>query len=203
MSTGVLHRKTLVLNRNWVPVNAITVQDAIVKACSERAKILDTETMYPHTFVEWIVRIPKEGALVLRSVHVICEVPSVITLTDYDQYPDLRVVFNRRNLYIRDKYECQYCGCKPGTKELSIDHVVPTSRGGRTCWENCVLSCTACNSIKADRMPGKAGMTLKKKPMRPRWHMRYVLKVRRIPEDWAKFLGVDMVYWNAELEHDE
>lgn len=201
--TNVLHRKTLVLNRNWVPVNVILVQDAIVKACSERAKILDTETMYPCTFDEWIERTPKAGAPVVRSQHIVCEAPSIITLTDYDHYPDLSVVFSRRNLYIRDKNTCQYCGCKPGTKELSIDHVVPTSRGGRTCWENCVLACTNCNARKANRFPSEAKMYLKRKPIRPSWHMKYVLKVRRIPEDWAKFLNLDMVYWNTELEHDE
>jgi len=203
MTTDVLRRKTLVLNKHWVPVNAVTVQDAICKVCSEGARILDTNSMVPHTLDEWLARTPAPGAPVLRSATAVCEVPSIICLNNYDRYPDMKVVFNRRNLYIRDKNTCQYCGRKPGTKELSIDHVVPTSRGGRTCWENCVLACTECNARKADRTPGEAGMHLKKKVGRPDWHMRYVLKVKRIPEDWAKFLNIDAVYWNTELVDED
>ena len=80
----------------------------------------------------------------------------MITLTEYDRVPANAVTFSRRNIYKRDRYTCQYCGVQPGSEELTIDHVLPRSRGGTSTWENCVLACLECNKRKADRTPDRS-----------------------------------------------
>jgi 5-methylcytosine-specific restriction endonuclease McrA len=107
------------------------------------------------------------------------------------------VTFSRRNVFKRDRYVCQYCGCQPGTDELTIDHVVPRSQGGVSSWTNCVLACIACNKRKADRTPREASMTLRRQPVRPTWKPVYADHHVRL-ESWSKF--VSDVYWSAELQ---
>ena len=124
-------------------------------------------------------------------------VPEVIVLADYDRLPSAAVSFSRRNIFKRDHYTCQYCGCQPGSEELTIDHVVPRSQGGTSTWENCVLACIACNKRKADRTPQQAGMQLRKQPVRPTWKPMYARDSVRI-ESWSKF--VSEAYWNVTLE---
>ena len=83
-------------------------------------------------------------------------VPEVITLTGYDRLPTRAVTFSRRNIFKRDRFQCQYCGVNPGGEELTIDHVVPRAQGGVSSWTNCVLACIDCNKRKADRTPQQA-----------------------------------------------
>lgn len=134
----------------------------------------------------------------MRSVNAILRVPRVIQLTRFDRMPVQKVHYNRRTVYKRDGNQCQYCGCRPGTKELSIDHVVPRAQGGKTTWTNVVVACTSCNARKADRTPEQAGMRLLKEPKRPKYNL-YVGDIR--VKDWESFLGA--AYWLTELDHDE
>ena len=124
-------------------------------------------------------------------------VPEVIVLADYDRLPTAAVSFSRRNIFKRDHWACQYCGCQPGSEELTIDHVVPRSQGGTSTWENCVLACIGCNKRKADRTPHQAGMRLRKVPVRPTWKPIYARDSVRI-ESWSKFISE--TYWNVPLE---
>ena len=89
------------------------------------------------------------------------EIPEVILLSTYGKVPRIEVSFSRKNLYRRDGHACQYCGTHRPSSELSIDHVLPRSRGGRTTWENCVLACVRCNSKKADRTPREVGFLVR------------------------------------------
>ena len=123
--------------------------------------------------------------------------PEVVTLTEYDRLPEAAAAFSRRNIFKRDRFVCQYCGNQPGSEELTIDHVVPRAQGGVSSWKNCVLACVECNTRKADRTPGQAGMSLRKQPSRPLWKPFYASHGMRI-ESWSKF--VSEAYWNAELE---
>ncbi|MBU0629513.1 MAG: HNH endonuclease [Candidatus Margulisbacteria bacterium] len=91
--------------------------------------------------------------------------PEVIRLTNYIFVPFTDVVFSRKNIYLRDNHTCQYCGKKHVT--LTIDHVVPKSRGGRDAWDNVVVCCSVCNNRKGDRHYEEVGMKLKTKPYRP------------------------------------
>ena len=110
------------------------------------------------------------------------------------------VTFSRRNLFKRDHSTCQYCGCQPGTEELTIDHVLPRSQGGQTTWENCVLACVACNAHKANRTPDQAGMKLRRAPVRPSWKPLYDATGVRIAS-WSRFLSD--AYWNVPLEEPD
>jgi 5-methylcytosine-specific restriction endonuclease McrA len=107
------------------------------------------------------------------------------------------VTFCRRNVFKRDHSTCQYCGVRPGNQELTIDHVIPRSLGGQTTWENCVLSCVACNARKANRTPERAGMKLRRTPFRPAWKPFYHTSTVRIAS-WSRFLSE--AYWNVALD---
>jgi 5-methylcytosine-specific restriction endonuclease McrA len=88
----------------------------------------------------------------------------------------------------RDHYTCQYCQCQPGRGNLTIDHVLPRSRGGETRWENLVTACAACNRRKGDRTPAEAKMPLRREPRRPRYLALTLLEEARAPEEWNKYM---------------
>jgi 5-methylcytosine-specific restriction endonuclease McrA len=190
MQTNVLDRPTLVLNRNWQAVNVATVARALVLVWNEAARVIDVADYQSFSWNDWSQIEPHAVGFRLR-------VPEVIVLTGYDRLPTLSVTFSRRNLFKRDHYVCQYCGDQPGGGELTIDHVVPRSRGGESNWTNCVLACVACNARKADRTPHGAGMRLRREPTRPHWKPLYAAHDLRL-ESWSKFISE--VYWNATLE---
>jgi len=141
------------------------------------------------------VPVGEEG---IKSPNAILRIPTVIKLTRYDRKPAAKIHYNRRTIYRRDNNTCQYCGRRPGTKELSIDHVLPRAQGGKTTGENVVVACTDCNAKKADRTPEQAKMKLLKKPKKPKYNL-YVGDIR--VKDWETWLGA--AYWLTELEHDD
>jgi len=197
MSTRALQRPTLVLNRNWQPVNVATVARALVLLWNEAARVVDPADYQTYTWEDWSRLRPRDGEQFVQAVRFRLRVPEVVTLSEYDRLPTAAVTFSRRNIFKRDRFTCQYCGAQPGSEELTLDHVVPRSQGGESRWENCVLACLACNKRKADRAPQQAGMRLKHKPVRPRWSPLYAIREVRI-ESWTKF--VSEAYWNVELE---
>jgi len=196
MVAKILERPTLVLNRNWQPVNVATVARSLVMLWNESARVVDPHDFRLYDWADWSKLPPTEGELCVRSVNARFRVPEVITLAHYDRLPTAAVAFSRRNVFKRDHYACQYCGVQPGGEELTIDHVVPRSQGGTSTWENCVLACVACNKTKADRTPAQAGMRLRKQPIRPQWKPLYAVHQVRIAS-WSKF--VSEAYWNVEL----
>jgi len=135
---------------------------------------------------------------VIRSQRLSLVPPEVIVLTSYAGIGQRSVVFSRKNLFKRDKYTCQYCGVQPGPEELTIDHVMPKSRGGGSTWENCVLACIECNKRKANRTPDEAGMKLKKTPKKPTWKSLAQLNPKDRKLSWDKFISE--AYWEVELE---
>ncbi|NLS95270.1 MAG: HNH endonuclease [Planctomycetaceae bacterium] len=197
MIPKVLQRPTLVLNRNWQPVNVATVARALVLLWNESARVVDPADYQTYTWEHWSRLRPREGERFIQAVQFRLRVPEVITLSDYDRLPAAAVTFSRRNIFKRDRFTCQYCGDQPGSEELTLDHVVPRAQGGESRWDNCVLACMECNRRKADRTPEQAGMRLKHKPVRPTWSPLYAFRDVRI-ESWSKF--VSEAYWNVELE---
>jgi 5-methylcytosine-specific restriction endonuclease McrA len=197
MVAAVLNRPTLVLNRNWQPVGVATVARALVKVFSENARIVDPANYQTYAWSDWADVLPRDDELVIRTSQLRLRVPEVITLVQYDRVPVNAVTFSRRNVFKRDRYTCQYCGCQPGSNELTIDHVLPRSQGGGSSWANCVLACVECNSRKADRTPDQAHMLLRKHPVRPQWKPLYATHGQRI-DSWSKFISE--AYWNVELE---
>lgn len=193
----VLDRPTLVLNRHWQPVNVATVARSIVMVYNESAKIVDPESYRLFTWTDWVKLKPVDGEPFIRCVNTKLRIPEVITLTHYDKFRENTVTFSRRNIFKRDHNMCQYCGKRPGTEELTIDHIRPRSFGGTSTWENCVLACVSCNARKANRTPEQASMHLLKKPIRPAWKPIYAHSGIRI-ESWSKFISE--AYWNVALE---
>jgi len=147
----LLDRATLVLNRSWRPVHVTTVRRALCMVFRDAARIVSPETLETFTFVQWLdVPVPNDD-LAIRSPSVRVSAPEVIVLVHYDRVPCHEAPFTRRNLFLRDDFTCQYCGRRCSSDHLSVDHVLPRSRGGSTTWENCVLACVGCNARKADR----------------------------------------------------
>ncbi|MDA0281861.1 MAG: HNH endonuclease [Planctomycetota bacterium] len=197
MTVDLLDRPTLVLNRNWQPVGIATVSRTLVKLWNGNARVVDPNDYQIYTWSDWSTLKPNDDEPFIQTTSLRLRVPEVITLTKYDRVPNRSVAFSRRNLFKRDKFTCQYCLTRPGSEELTIDHVTPRSHGGETTWENCVVACVDCNSRKANRTPSQAHMPLKESPAQPRWKPFYASIGIRI-DSWSKF--VSEVYWNVELE---
>ncbi len=185
----LLDQATLVLNKSWTAVNVTTVRRAICLVYLGQAKIIAPETFEVHDFESWI-RADGDGTHpVLSTVNFKFRVPEVIVLQRYNSVPSKEVPFSRKNVYRRDNYTCQYCGKRFRAEELTIDHVIPRSRGGRTSWENCVLACVRCNLRKGDRTLEEAGMTLLRKPSKPKWNPNLVVRGGAFPPSWRGFTG--------------
>jgi 5-methylcytosine-specific restriction endonuclease McrA len=197
MTAKVLQRPTLVLNRNWQPVNVANVARALLLLWNESARVVDPADYQAYTWDDWSKLRPRRGEQFIQAVRFRLRVPEVVTLTNYDRLPTAAVTFSRRNIFKRDRFACQYCGVQPGSEELTLDHVVPRAQGGESRWDNCVLACLTCNTQKADRTPQQAGMRLKHKPIQPKWNPLYAFNQVRV-ESWSKF--VSEAYWNVTLE---
>lgn len=198
VSNGVL-----VLNRNWTAIHVCGVQRAISLLVQDLAQVV-SDDFQTHDFTSWrdlSQHVEEEGNRFIHSPSFRLMVPEVILLTRYHRIPPRAVKFNRRNIYIRDNFTCQYCGCKPGREDLTIDHVHPRSRGGRSEWENVVLACQRCNAKKGSRLLEEAPMNLLRPPRKPHWLtvVRHTLKSQNRPA-WQRF--VDMAYWNVDLDQD-
>ncbi len=144
------------------------------------------------------VNIVAEYDHVVRSPSVEMALPSVISLKRY-VHADRRPAFTRFNVFLRDRFSCQYCGDRLPTPELTFDHVIPRSRGGRTNWQNVVTACSACNLRKGNRMPGSCGMTPLERPVQP---TTYQLQEngRAFPPNFLHESWRDYLYWDSELE---
>lgn len=132
---------------------------------------------------------------VIRSPSFDMPLPSVVCLKRYVPQ-DRAPAFTRFNLFLRDGFRCQYCD---GAHELTFDHVVPRSRGGRTNWENIVTACARCNLAKGGLSPAEAGMWPARRPRRPSAHELHE-QGRRFPPRHLHRSWIDYLYWDIELE---
>jgi 5-methylcytosine-specific restriction endonuclease McrA len=124
--------------------------------------------------------------------------PEVILLNVFNDFIRREVRLSRRSIFERDTHQCQYCGRRLAKQDLTIDHVMPRSRGGRDTWENLVLACVQCNLRKANRTPEEARMRLQRKPAAPHWLPSFGVHIPRNELlSWQRF--VDLAYWNTEL----
>lgn len=198
----VLGEPVLVLNKRWVPIHTTSVQDAISLVAKGSAFILEPDTGERHELISWndVSRAKKSlgDGVMIRSSRLALLPPEIIILSKYEDQAARTVVFSRRNLFKRDKYTCQYCGAQPGPESLTIDHVVPRSKGGKSTWENSVLACMPCNKKKADKTVEQAGMRLRRPPRKPSWKVLVHVSPKMMRESWERFL--DRAYWDVELE---
>jgi 5-methylcytosine-specific restriction endonuclease McrA len=190
----------LVLNSLYQAVQVTGVRRAFRLFYAGRAKALASDFV-SYDFEDWCDLPPRAGDEVIRTPSRTIRIPKVIQLVRYDRLPTREVRFTRRNIFYRDRNRCQYCGKTFQQQELNLDHIVPISRGGTSCWENVVCACIPCNTRKGDRTPSEAGMKMYRRPKKPAGHP--ILRAKWIgpcPEEWKTFL--DEAYWNVEL-HDE
>ncbi|SEJ40557.1 5-methylcytosine-specific restriction endonuclease McrA [Deinococcus reticulitermitis] len=124
---------------------------------------------------------------VVRSPSTVLNVPSVIRLRRYVRRPRVNAVpFNRRNVLRRDHFVCQYCG---GHDELTLDHVLPRSRGGRHAWDNVVTACRGCNQRKGNRTPEEAAMPLRTRPHAPTFGVYAHGQFAHWQPEWSGYIG--------------
>lgn len=197
-----LSQQVLVLNKSWIPIGTVPLQRAIVMLFSEtdggdpKAKIVEPSSYATFTWADWSKLKPVATDEVIKAANVVFRCPEVIQLANYNKIPQPKAHFSRRTLFKRDKYVCQYCHTRPMTESLTIDHVMPKSRGGNTSWENCVLSCVECNVRKANRTPDEAGMKLYKQPKKPSTTL-FRADLLKPVKSWEAFIG--LAYWSVEL----
>jgi 5-methylcytosine-specific restriction endonuclease McrA len=204
---SALDCKVLVLNKLYVAVRVISARRAFAMLCRNLAEVIhiDGGDYQNYDFQSWtelsIARRNFEPHKFdwVRTVRFDIAVPRVIRLFGYDRLPAQMVKLNRRNLFARDRNQCQYCGKHYSTSDLSIDHVLPRALGGDDSWENLVCACIKCNARKGGRTPEEAHMHLIRRPTRPR---RNPLIAVRLGQEryasWKAFL--DEAYWNVELK---
>ncbi len=205
---SALSSSVLVLNRFFMAVQVTSARRAFVLLCKQVAEVVhvfENEEFDSFDFDSWR-EISQYRELFresehdwVRTVSFEIRVPRVIRLVGYDKMPRQRVKFNRRNLFARDENRCQYCGRRFPTTELSVDHVVPRSRGGPTTWSNVVCACTGCNKRKGGRTPREAHMKLIRVPQAPKRSPVIRMKLRSNKyRSWKAFLS--NAYWSVELQ---
>ncbi len=197
----------LVLNRLYMAVRVVSARRAFSLLCRNLAEVVSVEDAgyLSYDITSWIeisalkAQYERESHDFVRTVRFEIAVPRIIRLLGYDRLPRQDVKLNRRNIYARDHSTCQYCGKKFSTQELSLDHVVPRSHGGKTTWDNLVCACVYCNAKKGGRTPHQAHMHLLKAPVKPK---RNPVINLRLGSDkyasWKHFL--DHAYWSVELK---
>ena len=169
--------RSLLLNASYEPLRVISWQKAVVLLVKGKVEVIAS---YDRR---------------IRGVRTSWQLPSVLRLLQrvrvtrhFHQVP-----FSRANIYLRDRYRCQYCAVRFPPSELTFDHVVPVSRGGRKVWENIVTCCIGCNRRKGGKTPSEAGLALQQKPRRPSFYPAYAITfgMAEIPTSWRDYL-----YWH-------
>jgi 5-methylcytosine-specific restriction endonuclease McrA len=158
----------LVLNTDYRALAVCSVERALVLVFLHKAELVEAQQEH-----------------LVHSAHAAFPWPSIVRLKAYVRVPYRRIMLTRRNVIRRDGNHCQYCGSR---ERLTLDHVVPKSRGGPDTWENLVAACVPCNNRKGNRTPEEAGMRLSRKPFRPS-HVMYLRDfLGSLDEAWKPYL---------------
>ncbi len=193
-----LDGSVLVLNRSWVAVHVSDVRRAIGLVYRGAARVVSPEDFSTYDFEDWKELSQAANDRYIRGVNFKLLIPEVIVLKFFNGFIRREVRFSRRNIFERDRNTCQYCGKRFNKADLTIDHVVPRSRGGRDTWKNLVLACVRCNVRKGNRTPEEAGLQLIRPPHKPLWIPHLGFKLDGVKwKSWQNF--IDSAYWNVEL----
>ena len=167
-----LHAPVLVLNASYEPINICAARRAIVLV------------------LKGVAMTEEENGHFLHAARVALRVPSVIRLLEYRRIPHQTRALSRKNILLRDRNTCQYCGEGLSAGDLTLDHVVPRSRGGASTWENLVACCHSCNRRKGNQLPNEAGMKLMREPHAFNLHTsRHIMRLMgRSDDKWRKYL---------------
>lgn len=160
-------RKVLVLSQSYEPLTITNWKKAFLLVYSEKAEAVDVYDTF------------------LSSVNKQYQLPSVIRLKGRPRFSAFRKVeLNRKNVFKRDNHECQYCGA---TENLTLDHVIPKSKGGKSTWENLVTACMKCNNKKDNKTVSDSGLRLLAEPKRPH-HIQFMMRKTNPHESWKPYL---------------
>src|SRR3989449_8530367 len=167
-----LHAPVLVLNASYEPINVCAARRAIVLV------------------LKGVAMAEEENGHFLHAARIAMRVPSVIRLLEYRRIPHQTRALSRKNILLRDRNTCQYCGLVVSSGELTLDHVVPRSRGGSSTWENLVACCHSCNRRKGNHLLGETEMKLLKEPRPFTLHTsRHIMRmIGRSDNKWRKYL---------------
>lgn len=160
---------TLTLDAGWQPISVIPAWRAFGMVYSERAQVIENHS---------------------QQLSALFYYPSVIVCKNYIRKSPIPLSPTRMNIYWRDNHTCQYCNLEDHHRRLTLDHVIPKSRGGDKSWLNLVTCCEKCNQKKADKTPSEASMELIRKPFVPTYNVLRAFKVEKYPKSWDKYLGV-------------
>lgn len=176
-----MEARTLLLSQSYEPVKVIPWQRALTLLFLGKVEVIEE---YDHD---------------VKSISFVIKMPAVVRLLQAFRRFRKPVKFSRVNIYARDSYQCQYCGEQKTLAELTYDHVVPRSQGGKTEWTNIVTACEPCNFRKGGRTPEQAKMKLRRKPIQPTGLPAITVEVSRksIPDAWRDYL-----YWTGELNQE-
>jgi 5-methylcytosine-specific restriction endonuclease McrA len=167
-----MHAPVLVLNASYEPINVCAARRAIVLV------------------LKGVAMTEEENGHFLHSTRLAMRVPSVIRLLEYRRIPHQTRALSRKNILLRDRNSCQYCGAALASSELTLDHVVPRSRGGLSTWENLVACCHGCNRRKGNQLPHEANMKLIREPRAFNLHTsRHIMRLLGHSDaKWRKYL---------------
>ena len=207
-NSSVLDSKVLCLNKNYQPVRFISVRECFLKIFGNTAEVVcvENDVYVNYSFNDWSEVSDYKYKYEKGDVDIewigtptkMIMVPKVIRLLYYTKVPYVSTRLTRQNLFERDRHTCQYCGKKFKIEDLTIEHILPRSRGGKSSWENLVCACIDCNRKKRDRTPEEAGMKLLTVPRKPKDMPALKLKVTaKRYKDWDHFLTD--IYFNVEL----
>lgn len=164
-----LQGRVLVLNQSYEPLTICSPKKALVLLYLTKAELIAENKS--------------------RAVHTVTknfDFPSIIKLSEYKRIPYRQVEISRKNIFRRDGHRCQYCGTK--SSPMTIDHVVPKSKGGKDTWENLVTACFKCNNRKGDVSPAEAGLKLRSDPSKPNFILYLHQKLGNIDDNWKPFI---------------
>lgn len=164
----MLNGNVLILNQDYQPLSVVNVKKSLLLLFLNKAELIHENPLKR-----------------IRTIDNEFQYPLVIRLRRYARIPYKNIVLSRKNILKRDANTCQYCG---STDDLTIDHIIPKSRGGADSWENLVAACNKCNHKKGNRTPKEAAMPLVRKPYRPT-HIIFLREyVETVDESWKPYL---------------
>lgn len=168
----LMQTPVLVLNASYEPINVTAVRRAIVLV------------------LKGVATTEEENGSFIHSARMAFRIPSVIRLREFRRIPYQTRTLSRKNILLRDRHTCQFCGRVLPGAELTLDHVIPRSRGGHTDWDNLVACCHTCNNLKGDRLPEEVGLKLLRSPRPFTLHTsRQLMRILgRSDERWRKYL---------------
>ena len=172
-----MNDSVLLLNSTYEPLGIVDLARAVRLLFARKVEVLH------------------RGDRDVRTTSIAFPLPSVLRMLYYVRRARKRVALTKKNVLLRDDYACAYCLTRGG-HDMTVDHVVPRSRGGSSAWENLVACCSTCNARKRDRTPAEARMPLRRTPREPRAIPWLVVRRNTAHDEWGKYLAL----YNVSIE---